>query len=174
MAGESAQVSTPGIEDSGCDSRFGDMIQHKYLVRMLADECNRHGELMLKNQQVVHQSGALQGTNTSGEVVAQEEIRILLSLHNMAQTQQELARAKCFEFLTEIRAANVRPANNTANPLVLLRHLQQPPCFCKRLPRLYRNHAVNTRCRKLRREILREHVALKIRHGCVDPRILRL
>ena len=106
------------------------------------------------------------------EVGAKHEIVVGLGLYDVADADQFWALRKFAHLIGELSGAEVDPADDAADEIVLRGEREEPAGFFERLPGLHGDAAVESGLREQRLEIVRKDVATERGHGVVDPAVL--
>ena len=124
---------------------LGDVVEHEGLVRKLGDEFDGDGQVLRKQQQVVGQTELPQLRDAATEFRQQHEVVIRFVVDDVADADELRVLRVFLQLLAEFRRAQVHPAHDALDEVVLVGQFQQPLRLFDHLARLHGDGAVELR-----------------------------
>ena len=167
-AGEFDEVARPGLEFSGADGRFGDVIEDEDLVGMAIDEADGGGKLVVEDEDVVGEIAGAQ-LREAGVEVGAIHVRVGLGLEDVANAFESGVGGEAVEEITDGGIDEGDPADDAGDPRVRGGVCEEGFGFGEGLAGLDGDDGVDIGGGDCRSEVGGKKVAADRSHGVVDP-----
>src|ERR1044071_600446 len=129
MTGNSLHVRRPLFDLMRSNGRLGNVIDNKKLIREANNKRFNLRELVMINQYVVSEVVRRQVPDAMTKVVARQEIRVALALHDVTKAFYLFLARIIIESLPDVRSTKIYPADNPPDEIMHPRKGQQVFAF---------------------------------------------